>query len=87
MVRASGCSSTPHWGRNGILDLQRALSMKTSVKNGKICNQMRMGERLERICEVCVVNETDRFRLDFIKKTWRRFRSITPDMGAVLKRK
>ena len=46
MVRASGCSNTPYWGRNGILDLQRALSMKKSVENGKICNQMRMGERL-----------------------------------------
>ena len=26
--RASGCSKTPHWTRNGVLDLQRAISMK-----------------------------------------------------------
>ena len=34
-----------------------------SVENGKICNQTTMGERLERIGEVWIVDETDCFRL------------------------
>ena len=66
--RASGCLNTPHWTRNDILDLQRAMSMKISVENGKICNQNTMGERLGRIGEVWIVDETGCFRLDFIKK-------------------
>jgi len=33
--------------------------MKISVGNVKICNQTRMGERLERIGEVWTVDETD----------------------------
>jgi len=49
----------PHWTGNDILDLQRAMSMKISVGNVKICNQTRMGERLERIGEVWTVDETD----------------------------
>ena len=61
--------------------------MKLSVKNGKICNQTTMRERLERIGEVWFVNEKDCFRLDFVEKMERRFRSTTPDMGAVLKRR
>ena len=40
-----------------------------------------MGERLERISEFRIVDETDCLRLDFIKKMERRFRSTTPDMG------
>ena len=40
--RASGCSNMPHWTRNDILDLQRAMSMKISIENGKISNQMAM---------------------------------------------
>ena len=61
--------------------------MKMSVKNGKICNKTTMRERMERIGEVWIVNETDCFRLDFIEKMERRFRSTTPDMGAVLNRR
>ena len=49
--------------------------MKISVENGKICNQTTMGERLERIGEVWIVDETACFRLDFIEK-WRE------DLGA-----
>ena len=64
MGRASGCSNTPHWTRNQILDLQRVESMKISVENGKVCNQTTMGERLGRNGEVWIVDETDCFRLD-----------------------
>ena len=64
--RASGCSNMPHWTRNDFLDLQRAISMKISVENGKIYNQTTMGERLERIGEVLIVDEIDCIRLDFI---------------------
>jgi len=42
--------------------------MKISVENGKIYNQMTMGERLERIGEVLIVDAMDCIRLDFIKK-------------------
>ena len=45
--RASGCSNKPHWTRNDVLDLHRAMSMKISVECGKIGNQTTMGERLE----------------------------------------
>ena len=83
--RAFGCSNTPHWARNDILDLERAMSLKILIENGKICNQMTMGERLERIGEVWIVDETDCFRLDSIEKMERRVRSTNPDMGAVLK--
>ena len=85
--RASGCSHTPYWTRIDVLDLQRAISMKISVENGKISNQTRMGERLGRIGEVWIIDETDCFRLDFIEKTERRFRSTVTDMGAALKRR
>ena len=46
MGRASGGSNTPTWIRNNILDLLRAMSVKTVVENGKICTKMTMGERL-----------------------------------------
>ena len=58
-IRASGCSSTPHWTRNDVRDLQRAMSMKISVENGKVYNQMTMGERLERIDEVWFHNDLE----------------------------
>ena len=61
--------------------------MKISVENGKSCNQTTMGERLEKIGEVWIVDETDYFRLDFIEKMDRRIRNTTPDMRAVLKRR
>ena len=85
--RASGGSNTPSWTRNDFLHLQRAMSMKISVENGKICNQMTMGETLERISEVWIVDETNCLRLHFIDKMEKRFRSTTSDMGAVLKRR
>ena len=49
-------------------------------------NRRRMGERLKSTGEVWIVDENDWFRLDFIMKMERRFRSTAPDMGAVLKR-
>jgi len=61
--------------------------MKISIENGKISNQMTMGESLERIGEVWIVDETDYCRWDFIERIEKRFRSTTPDMGAVLKRR
>ena len=64
----AGCSNTLHWTTNDALDLQRAMSMKISVENGKICNQAAMGERLVRTSEVRIVDETNCFRLDFIEK-------------------
>ena len=87
MGRASGCSNTPNWTRNDIFDLQRAISMKISVKDGKICNQTTIGGKLERTGEVWIVNETDCFRLDVTERMERRFRSTTPDMRAVLQRR
>ena len=38
--------------------------MKISIENGMISNQRTMGERLERIGEVWIVDEMDCFRLD-----------------------
>ena len=87
MGRASGGSSTPHWIRNNILDFLRAMSVKIAVENGKICNKTTKGERLKRISEVLIVDETDIFRLDSVKKMERRLRSTTPDMRAVLQRR
>ena len=43
-----------------------------------------MGKRLEGFSAVGLVDETNGFGLDFIKKTESRFWSATPDMGAVL---
>ena len=55
--------------------------MKIAVENGKICN------KTTRISEVWIVDETDSFRLDSVKKMERRFRSTTADMRAVLQRR
>ena len=46
MGRASGSWNMPYWIRNNVLDLQRAMSIKISAENRKICNKMTMGERL-----------------------------------------
>ena len=70
----------PHWIRNNILDFLRAMSVKIAVENGKIWNKTTMGERLQRSSEFWIVDETDSFRLDSVKKMERRFRSTTPDM-------
>ena len=43
--------------------------MKISVENGKICNQTTMGERLERIGEVWIVDETDCFPSTSLKRS------------------
>ena len=56
-------SNTPHWISNNILDFLRAMFVKIAVKNGKICNKTTMGERLYKISEVWIVDETDSFRL------------------------
>ena len=66
--RASACLNTPKGTRNDVLDLQRAMYMKVSEENRKICNQTTMGERLERIGEIWIVDEVDCLRLDFIKR-------------------
>ena len=58
--------------------------MKISVENGKICNRTMMAERRKRIGEVSIIDETDCFKLDFVAKMERRFRSTAPDMEAVL---
>ena len=60
------------------------MSVKVSIKDGKISNQTMMGKRLERFGEVRVVDETNGFGLDFVEKTESRFWSTTPDVGAVL---
>ena len=78
--RASGRPNMPHWIRNDIIHLQREIFMKILVENGKICNQPTMGERLERIGKVWIVDKMDCFRLDFVKKMKRRFSCTTPDM-------
>ena len=69
---------------NNIPDLLRTMSVKVSVKDGKISNQKTMGIRLERFGEVGIVDKTNDFGLGFIEKTESRFWSTTPDVGAVL---
>ena len=39
--RASGCSKKPNWTRNDVLDLQRAISMKTSEKRERSATRRR----------------------------------------------
>ena len=87
MGKASGGSNTSHWIRNNILDFLRAVFVKIAVEKGKICNNRTMGERLKRISEVWIVDETDSFILDSVKKIERGFRSTTPGMRAVLQRR
>ena len=84
MSQASGVSSMPQRNRNNLPDLLRAMLVKVSIKDGKISNQTTMGKRLERIGEVRIVNETNYFEPDFVKKTEIGFWSATPEMGAVL---
>ena len=62
------------------------MSLKIAVEKGKICNKTTMGERLQRISEVWIVDETDSFRLDSVNKM-ERFRSTTLDMRVVLERR
>ena len=47
LCRAFGGSNTPHWIRSTILDVQRAMSVKIAVENGKIYNKTTMGETIE----------------------------------------
>ena len=42
--------------------------MEISINNGKICNQTTMRERLERFGEVWIIDESDGFGLDIVKK-------------------
>ena len=46
-----------------------------------------MGKRLEKFSEVGIVDETNGFGLDFVKKTEMGFWSATPDVGVVLYRR
>ena len=46
-----------------------------------------MGKRLERFGEVRLVDETNSFGLDFVKKTENGYKSTSPDVGAVLERR
>ena len=55
MSRASGSPDTPQRNRNNLPDLLRAMPVKASVKDGRICNQTMMGKRLERFGEVRIV--------------------------------
>ena len=43
-----------------------------------------MGKRLERFGEVGIIDETNGFGLDFVKKTESGFWGNTPDVGAAL---
>ena len=43
-----------------------------------------MGKRLGQFGEVRIIDETNGFGLEFVKKTESRFWSTTPDVGAVL---
>ena len=63
------------------------MSVKIAVEHGKICSKTTMEEKLLRISEVWIVDETDNFRLDSGEKMERKFRSTTPDMRAVLQRR
>ena len=58
--------------------------MKVSIKDGKISNSSTMGKWLEIFGEVRIVDETNGFGLDLIKKTESRFWRTSPDVGAVL---
>ena len=75
--------------------LHRTLAIHVASTSALTCQFGKKGfdqdnqlhQRLERIGEVWIINETDCFRLEFIEKMERRFRSTTPDMGTVLKRR
>ena len=55
-------------------ELLGAMPVKALVESGKICNQTTMRKRLERFCEIWIVDKTDGFRLNFIEKEERRFK-------------
>jgi len=75
MGRASGDSNTPHWVRSNILDFQRAMSVKITVENGKICNEM----TIERDCKEFV-----KFGLlmSLVVLDWTLSRRCRKDLGA-----
>ena len=58
---------------NNSPDLLRAKPVKVFVRDGTISNQSTMGKRLEQFGEVRIVDETNGFGLDFVKKTESRF--------------
>ena len=74
----------PQRNWNNIPDLLRTMSVKVFVIDGKISNETTMGKRLEQFGEVRIIDETNGFGLDFVKRTESRFWSTTPDVGAVL---
>ena len=66
MSRASGGPDTPQRNWNNISNFLRAMSVKVSIKDGKMSNYATMGKRLERFSEVGIVDETNAFGLDFV---------------------
>ena len=82
--RTSGGLSTPQWIRNNIPDFQEAMCLKASIKIVKICNKTMMKKILEKIVQVWMVNEGDRFGLGIVKMKERGFRSKILDIRAVL---
>ena len=54
--------------------------MKISTENGKISNQATMRERLEIFGEVWIIDETDGFGVDFVKKMYRNVRELTKNI-------
>ena len=69
MSRGCGSPDTP-WGiRYDILDLLREIPVKASLTVGNVCNQMTIRKGLRRPGEVCIVDETNGFGLDFVEKT------------------
>ena len=63
----------PQRNWNNIPDLLRTMPVKVCIKDGKISNSSTMGKRLERFGEVRIVDETNDFGLDFVKKTERQY--------------
>ena len=54
------------------------------MEDGRIYKETMMRKRLERFDEIEIVDETNRFGMDFFEQTESKFRTFTPDMEAVL---
>ena len=76
------CMSQRTWNQSS--DLLRAMAVVKYIKNGEIGDIAPMGKRLKKLGEVVVIDETKCFSFDFVKEAQGRFRSTTPNMGAVL---
>ena len=44
------------------------MSMKVSIENGKICNETKLRNGLERFVEVWIVDQADGFGFDFVEE-------------------